>query len=998
MATFKASARSVDMLGRQQIAGIPNALNELFKNAYDAYATECRVDYIEEANILFIRDNGYGMTREDFENRWLILGTDSKSVKQNFYIPEGGNRSILGEKGIGRLAIATIGTSVLIVSRANKNNNISKIITSYVCWPLFEIPGISIDQIPVPIIETDTMPSDEEVNNLITQTEDFYKKLLSERKEQISGLLRAKIEETFSHRNISPKQLSHQYKNFENTGKVSNLHLDDNLSGTHFYIFPVEKEISILLESNSLYTKDLNDCVKQLLGFYPTFIKDLKPAMETSFNIYRKNELYPVNLISDNEFFSPSDYAKADHHFEGRFDKRGTFKGTISIYGKKIDYSIPCSDSYNQNPKCGPFNIQIAYFQGRQDESSLSPEDFPIMKQKLDRIGGLYIYKNNVRVLPYGDNDYDFLKLEKLRTLSASRYPFSLRRFIGAIFLTNDENIGLQEKAGREGFSKNQAYYDFISILQNFLENVESNFLREDSNRKQSEIYFEIKSALRRQYWIQKNEEMKNQYNQNSFEKELTEKNKKLQELQKNNPLNQYESRITSVVLQNDLLTSQDELIRSLNEIKNNILEEIRKVENNLLIIEPKFALDENLFLKYKRYQNELSLFFEKNLYLKRNKCLQDITNSLIRLTSKKEEHSRLNKEKDVYISEIHSYLNDKEKQLKQEIINLSSLPAQWNDKIKEHYSIDMNSISKDISIESLSADKIVELIDKYEKNNLQYKAEISRFYDFIEDDIHNIQHLDPYNEKAYTNKEALIAQEESLLELKKQLENEYELFQLGTAISIIHHEFSSTADSIKSSIKNLGVWANANPSLRPLYNKLDISYRHLENYLQLFTPLSRRIKTVKTEILGNEIYKYVKDLFREKCKTNDVSIIQTNTFKKSLITIDTAVIIPVFVNIVDNSLFWLKSTPIEEDRSIQFDYINEVIYIYDNGPGFLSLSEELIFSRGFTTKPGGRGLGLFISKQILNSCGFEIEATQSIYSHGAGFKISKLIKEEKNA
>ena len=37
MANFKASARSVDMLGRQQIAGIPNAINEIFKNAYDAY-------------------------------------------------------------------------------------------------------------------------------------------------------------------------------------------------------------------------------------------------------------------------------------------------------------------------------------------------------------------------------------------------------------------------------------------------------------------------------------------------------------------------------------------------------------------------------------------------------------------------------------------------------------------------------------------------------------------------------------------------------------------------------------------------------------------------------------------------------------------------------------------------------------------------------------------------------------------------------------------------
>ena len=35
---FRTRARTVDMLGRQQIAGIPTAISELFKNAHDAYA------------------------------------------------------------------------------------------------------------------------------------------------------------------------------------------------------------------------------------------------------------------------------------------------------------------------------------------------------------------------------------------------------------------------------------------------------------------------------------------------------------------------------------------------------------------------------------------------------------------------------------------------------------------------------------------------------------------------------------------------------------------------------------------------------------------------------------------------------------------------------------------------------------------------------------------------------------------------------------------------
>src|SRR5207245_1201249 len=56
MATFRARARALDMLGRQQIAGIPTAISELFKNAHDAYATRVEADYYREAQLFVLRD------------------------------------------------------------------------------------------------------------------------------------------------------------------------------------------------------------------------------------------------------------------------------------------------------------------------------------------------------------------------------------------------------------------------------------------------------------------------------------------------------------------------------------------------------------------------------------------------------------------------------------------------------------------------------------------------------------------------------------------------------------------------------------------------------------------------------------------------------------------------------------------------------------------------------------------------------------------------------
>ena len=46
MAQFKTRARALDLLGRQQIAGIPTAINELIKNAYDAYADHFDASYL----------------------------------------------------------------------------------------------------------------------------------------------------------------------------------------------------------------------------------------------------------------------------------------------------------------------------------------------------------------------------------------------------------------------------------------------------------------------------------------------------------------------------------------------------------------------------------------------------------------------------------------------------------------------------------------------------------------------------------------------------------------------------------------------------------------------------------------------------------------------------------------------------------------------------------------------------------------------------------------
>jgi|GEM_PF-2524396 len=75
------------------------------------------------------------MTHEEFEERWLTIGTGSKlGEKGGIVLPprdaRQSERPILVEKGIGRLAIAIIGPQVLVLTRAKRNNKPTDDITA----------------------------------------------------------------------------------------------------------------------------------------------------------------------------------------------------------------------------------------------------------------------------------------------------------------------------------------------------------------------------------------------------------------------------------------------------------------------------------------------------------------------------------------------------------------------------------------------------------------------------------------------------------------------------------------------------------------------------------------------------------------------------------------------------------------------------------------------------------------------------------------------------
>ena len=111
----------MDHLGREQIADCPTAISELWKNAFDAYARQVELNiYPGDQPVASITDDGHGMSRDEFSQRWLVVGTEAKATVDRTPVKDRNGlrlRPRQGQKGIGRLSCANLGPLLLLVSK-----------------------------------------------------------------------------------------------------------------------------------------------------------------------------------------------------------------------------------------------------------------------------------------------------------------------------------------------------------------------------------------------------------------------------------------------------------------------------------------------------------------------------------------------------------------------------------------------------------------------------------------------------------------------------------------------------------------------------------------------------------------------------------------------------------------------------------------------------------------------------------------------------------------
>ena len=233
-----------------------------------------------------------------------------------------------------------------------------------------------------------------------------------------------------------------------------------------------------------------------------------------------------------------------------------------------------------------------------------------------------------------------------------------------------------------------------------------------------------------------------------------------------------------------------------------------------------------------------------------------------------------------------------------------------------------------------------------------------------------------------------LVAVEQRNLLLEEEANADLQLAQLGMAVEIINHEFNATVRSLRNNLRRLKAWADINKDLEELYRNIRASFDHLDGYLTLFTPLQRRLYRKAVDIRGSEIYDFLNDLFKERLARHHIQLGQTEVFSEAQIRSFPSSFYPVFVNLVDNAIYWLSQQNPSIERQIELDAANGDFLISNSGPVVDRRDSEAIFEFGFTRKPGGRGMGLHISREVLRRVDYDLKLMDETNAKGTTFVI----------
>lgn len=955
---FRTKARAIELLGKGQIADLPTAITELWKNGYDAYADTVSAELFlkgyqdYERNCFVISDDGTGMTKQDILDKWLVLGVDSKT--RNSSLDEMGENTLwkaprikAGEKGIGRLSVAYLGTPVLMLTK--KRN--APLVSMLVDWRILENYNMFIEDVNIPVAEIGYLSNFNETFNLLVSE---LKENLAQEKKDLDGTrvvwdssqkqLRSDIEDELNSLKLPPFFGEKILSFFEN----------DNSHGTKFLIFnPEEQIVEVVSENDNLAnTDDVSDSNfvrTSLVGF----VNQFKPESDriqitTKFDIYKPSLTYPIDFFSSQgNFFDETDFEKADVIIDGSLDGRGCFTGELIVYGQSLNYHYCSPRRRYKGSLYGGCSVKLGYSLGEKRSISVEDDAWSVLTDKVKSYGGIYLYRDGFRILPYGLAKNDFLRIDERRSKRASSYFFSYRRMFGYIELSRQQNPELKDKSSREGLINNAPYRAFTADLVEILIDLAKTYFSDKATN--SEVFLQKKERIQKDAARIKEDEKRTKNERKLFQDALKQFETDFENCK--TEYNELLQIITGKLKESQLIFADiEDLLSRLKQVELRLNKSLPKVPSRFKISEVQEERWDAYSNKLKSYQKEVAPLVEKiNDEVRERFELRDICRQF-------EDEGRSLR------SALNKILTTSKTSMTAKFSTLLTEIGDRNANIVREFDEQRTKL-----LESIQSKKDVS--DAKEKLQVVYNRLLEECNSTIIPMVDHVARLSfDFDEDSLQG--AYIAQYENI---KKQWEIVKETAQLGISVEMIDHEFNVLYGQINRAISNMDNQQLYNKS--PDFGALKKSFKSLEDKYSLFSPLYRISGSIAKDIQGNQLSTFLSQFFEGTTKTEGIELSFTDQFDRHIIHIKEPVIYSVLINIINNALYWLRNS---SRKKIELDYWKETdeIIIRNSGTPIIESRLERIFELFYTNRPGGRGIGLFLAKQTLNANYFDIYAT----------------------
>jgi hypothetical protein len=109
----------------------------------------------------------------------------------------------------------------------------------------------------------------------------------------------------------------------------------------------------------------------------------------------------------------------------------------------------------------GSFFVHLHHYVKKNEDKWLQKSGVSV--KDVDELSGVSIYRDGMRILPYGEKGDDWLKLDNRRIQKTN--AIGNDTVIGMVEINQNENILLKDKTNREGLIENNAYYQFEKLV-----------------------------------------------------------------------------------------------------------------------------------------------------------------------------------------------------------------------------------------------------------------------------------------------------------------------------------------------------------------------------------------------------------------------------------------------------------------------------------------------------------------------------------------------------